>query len=72
MPPRDSAEAYLATVERIEPDVAPIDAAAFYASAAISLRRIADAAEAIAGAVVVVVARMQEEADDEDDKAPPP
>jgi hypothetical protein len=68
---RDSSEAYLATIDRIEPEVAPIDAAAFYASAAISLRRIADAAEAIAGAIVVIVARMQDDADDEADKAPP-
>lgn len=67
---RESPEAYLATVERIERDIAPIDAPAFYASAAISLRRIADAAEAIAGALVVVVARMQDEADD-DEAAPP-
>lgn len=40
--------AYAETVDRLEPDIAPIDASAFYASAAISLRRIADALEAVA------------------------
>lgn len=41
-------EGYLATVARLEPEIHPIDASAFYASAAISLRRIADALEAVA------------------------
>lgn len=36
---------YLETIDRLEPDVAMIDAGAFYASAAISLKRIADALE---------------------------
>ena len=45
---KDSNEAYLNTIASIEPDVSPIDAVAFYASAAISLRRIADALEKIA------------------------
>lgn len=36
---------YMATIESIEPNVHPIDASAFYASAAISLKRIADVAE---------------------------
>lgn len=40
--------AYLETVARLEPDITPIDAAAFYASAAVSLKRIADALEKIA------------------------
>lgn len=39
---RRDVEAYGETVERLEPDIHPIDASAFYASAAISLRRIAD------------------------------
>lgn len=34
---------YLETIARLEPDIAMIDAGAFYASAAISLKRIADA-----------------------------
>ncbi len=41
-------EAYAATVDSIEPHVAAIDASAFYASAAISLKRIADVAELFA------------------------
>lgn len=38
----DDTKAYLATVESLEPDIHPIDASAYYASAAISLKRIAD------------------------------
>lgn len=45
MPRQEDVDAYLDTVKRIEPDVAPIDDVAFYASAAISLKRIADALE---------------------------
>lgn len=33
---------YLKTVERLEPDIHPVDASAFYASTSISLKRIAD------------------------------
>lgn len=36
---------YLETVNRLEPDIAMIDRGAFYASAAISLKRIADTLE---------------------------
>lgn len=36
---------YLETVNRMEPDISMIDPGAFYASAAISLKRMADAAE---------------------------
>jgi hypothetical protein len=43
---KKAVDAYLATIDRIEPDVHPIDASAFYASAAISLKRIADQMEA--------------------------
>lgn len=39
---RRDGDAYMNTVDRLEPDIHPIDASAFYASAAISLRRIAD------------------------------
>lgn len=41
-------DAYLATVDSIEPDIHAIDASAFYASAAISLKRIADVADLFA------------------------
>ncbi len=36
---------YIETIERLEKDIAMIDAGAFYASAAISLKRIADLLE---------------------------
>lgn len=39
---KNNVEGYTATIESIEPDINPIDAGAFYASAAISLKRIAD------------------------------
>ena len=42
---RDDPNAYLDTLNRMEPDIHPVDASAFYASAAISLRRIADSLE---------------------------
>jgi hypothetical protein len=45
---RDKTEGYAATVESMEPDISPVDASAFYASAAISLKRIADAADLFA------------------------
>lgn len=45
---RDKVEGYSATIDSIEPDVSPIDAFAFYASAAISLKRIADVADLFA------------------------
>lgn len=35
-------DVYLNTVERLEPEIASVDAGAYYASAAISLKRIAD------------------------------
>jgi len=35
-------DVYLKTIERLEPEIAHIDASAYYASAAISLKRIAD------------------------------
>lgn len=38
-------EEYLATVDRLEPEICSIDAGAFHASAAISLKRIADVME---------------------------
>lgn len=42
---KERVDGYLATVDRLEPEIHPIDASAFYASAAISLKRLADAAE---------------------------
>lgn len=42
---KEAVDAYMATIDRMEPNVAPIDASAFYASAAISLKRIADLLE---------------------------
>lgn len=42
---KDRVDGHLATVARLEPEINPIDASAFYASAAISLKRLADAAE---------------------------
>lgn len=44
-------DAYLDAVGRLEPDIAPIDASAFYASCAISAKRQADALERIANAL---------------------
>lgn len=44
---KERVDAYLNTVNRLEPEIAPIDASAFYASAAISLKRIADSLEEI-------------------------
>lgn len=44
-------EVYQETIGRMEPDIAPVDASAYYASAAISLKRIADALELIAGVI---------------------
>lgn len=38
-------DVYIETIKRLEPDIAMIDASAFYASAAISLKRIADILE---------------------------
>lgn len=38
-------DAYLDTVRRLEPEISPVDPGAYYASAAISLKRIADALE---------------------------
>lgn len=43
---KERVDPYLDTLSRLEPDIATIDASAFYASAAISLKRIADAIEA--------------------------
>jgi hypothetical protein len=45
---KERADAYQNTVSRLEPDIASIDASAFYASAAISLKRQADATERMA------------------------
>lgn len=44
----EHSDGYLATIARLEPDIAMIDAGAYYASAAISLKRTADALTRIA------------------------
>lgn len=44
-PEAKAVDSYLDTISRLEPDISPIDASAFYASAAISLKRLADSAE---------------------------
>lgn len=46
---QDRVDGYQGTVQRLEPEIHPIDAAAFYASAAISLKRIADSLEKMVG-----------------------
>lgn len=43
---KERVDDYLSTIARLEPDISIIDASAFYASAAISLKRIADHLEA--------------------------
>ncbi len=43
--PKESPNAYLDTVDRLEPDITMIDSGAGWASIAISLKRIADALE---------------------------
>lgn len=61
----DAAEAnrkdllYLAVLDSIEPNLTPIDAGAYYASAAISQRRTANALERIADAFELMVARFK-------------
>ena len=43
----DQAQAYIQTVDRLEPDIHPVDRDGALASIAISLKRIADAFEAV-------------------------
>lgn len=52
-------EGYLATVDRLEPDIHMIDAGAFYASMAISARRQADAAEQQAAVITEYIAYLR-------------
>lgn len=42
---KERVDSYLNTINRLEPDIAMIDAGAAYASIAISLKRIADSIE---------------------------
>jgi hypothetical protein len=44
---KEKVEGYLATIDRLEPNLHVIDASTYYASAAISLKRIADSLEQI-------------------------
>ena len=39
---KERVDGYLQTIHRLEPDIHPVDASAFYASASISLKRLAD------------------------------
>lgn len=48
MAEQERVDAYLNTVNRLEPNIHPIDDGAFLSSAAISLKRIADALEVLA------------------------
>lgn len=57
---QEAVDGYVNTVERLEPDIHPIDASAFYASSAISLRRMADAAEQQTAAIVEHLTRLRE------------
>ncbi len=45
---KDQTESYMATIDSLEPDIQFVDPGAFYASAAISLKRIADVADLFA------------------------
>lgn len=49
--PKDRVDAYLHTVDRMEPDITPVDLTAAAASIAISLKRIADSLETLASVV---------------------
>lgn len=55
--PADAVDGYLATVQRLEPEIHPIDPDAFHASAAISLKRIADSLEQIETMVAQLMQR---------------
>lgn len=57
---QERVDGYLATVDRLEPDIHPIDANAFYASAAISAKRTADATERAADAIVEYIAWLKD------------
>lgn len=52
-------DGYLTTVNRLEPDIHMIDAGAFYASAAISLKRIADDTHRAANAIEQYIKWLQ-------------
>jgi hypothetical protein len=52
---KERVEGYLGTVNRLEPDIHMIDPGAFYASAAISLKRIADVLEKLPQAIEMAI-----------------
>lgn len=56
---KERVEGYLATVDRLEPDIHMIDAGTFYASMAISARRQADAAEQQAAVITEYIAYLR-------------
>lgn len=49
------ADAYLDTVKRLEPNITQIDADTYYASAAISLKRLADNSDRIVKLLEIIV-----------------
>ena len=57
--PDDAPNVYLDTVARLEPEIAMIDEGAFYASAAISLKRMADAFENMAATIAPIGALLK-------------
>lgn len=56
---KERVDNYLAMVERLEPDIHPIDASAYYASAAISAKRMADDTHRAANAIIEYVQFLQ-------------
>lgn len=63
MPQKDEYQVYYETVQRMEPEIGAVDASAYYASAAISLKRQADAMERIASRLEVFTDLVVERAD---------
>lgn len=57
--------AYMETVERMEPDIHPVDAAAAYASVAISAKRMADAMVRVADAYDEIMKLIKKEIENE-------
>jgi hypothetical protein len=56
-----SDDPYMNTIERMEPNIAMVDAGTFYASAAISLKRIADTLDKINTNLDIVYQAVLEE-----------
>ncbi len=60
---KEDVDDYLATIARMEPDIHMIDASAFYASVAISLKRIADEFEKLNAFLVIGVEKAADLSD---------